>query len=193
MIFNHRSIFLSLSFSFFMSLRFSTFAIWNSTRRKCDRTTLRITKGDRRKGGRREKRRMRKAHGGMFRANRRDSAPTSIPRSSRQISTDEFQASRIPLRRVLSHGISRQAFFSVLFDQVDWQTRLFPERVCLAKINCYPLSFDIVSQCRYRYLETHKYYPISSFSFLCKHLPDTQTIKGLTSIYRGKVMKKNTM
>lgn len=67
--------------------------------------------------------------------------------------------------------------FSVLFDQVDWQTRLFPERVCLARINCYPLSFDIVSECRYRYLETNQYYSISSFSFLCKHLPDTQTIK----------------
>jgi len=35
-------------------------------------------------------RRARKAHGGMFRANRRDFAPASIPRSSRQISTDKF-------------------------------------------------------------------------------------------------------
>lgn len=132
--------FLSFSHSlpFFMSLRFPTFVIRNSARRKCNRT-LRITKGERRKGSRKEERRVRKAHGGMFRANRRDSVPTSIPRSSRQISTDEFPASCIPLRRVLSRNFSRVKRFSILFDQVDWQTRLFLTRVYLSKINCYLL------------------------------------------------------
>lgn len=152
MAFNRCPTYLPLFSSLFISLRFPTFVIRNGARRKCDRT-LRIAKGEQRKGSRKEERRVRKAHGGMFRANRRDSAPASIPRSSRQISTDEFPASCIPLRRVLSRNFSRVKRFSVLFDQVDWQTRLFPTRVCLSQIHCYFLSFDMVSGCRNRYLE----------------------------------------
>lgn len=113
--------------SLFMSLRFPTFVIRNGARRKYDRT-LRIAKKERESGqewpeeGEGEERR--EAHGGMLRANRRDSAPASISRSSRQISADEFPASP-SLHRVLSRNFSHQRF-SVLFDQADWQTRLFP-------------------------------------------------------------------
>lgn len=116
-----------------------------------------------RKGSRKERGgRARKAHGGMFRANRRDSAPASIPRSSRQISTDEFPASCIPLRRVLSWNFSL-VFPSSSIKLIGKRDYFLWESAGRSKINCYFLSFDTVSERKKPiYLETHEHHPISS-------------------------------